>query len=351
MAWVDNKSNVMRLTAGFFIVFTIIIAVGSCSKSDSLKEGTKPVVKPEWRVKRTITQSSNLKLEYGYDTADFAYDARGRLSDIRYRLRAGNTSGYVDKEQRHHRFEYVDTTDEIKKYAQLLASGFTTPSTTEYEYDASGKLSFIQMAAPISEWAAQYHFTQHSLNLPVKYTRLVSIIPGYYYDTTRTTLDYLDGVLAKKVETRHNGININTSTYDYNAAGNIAYHLKIGQYVPNRPDTMRKIFFNWKSSPTPNINKLQPLPERYWTIMNNDVGGLFYFNSYSLLTEVDIYSLCTNGEVLANFKFTWMRNNILPSEMNFEYQLDANNNIGKIVGTAAKSSARFETVVEYERIP
>lgn len=337
--------------------------LSSCTKTDDTPvpvpeiEVPKPV-KAEWRVKRTLTQSWNLKLSYGFDTADFEYDQRGRVTDLKYRLRAGSSpSSDAYTVIRHLRYEYVDTTEIIKRYMAVHPYGLYSAFIEDFTYDVTGLRYQTVKTYNTSEQSAEYRFHSYAGILPEKYTYYYSSIPGYWGDTSEFRNEYYNGLLVKKIEDNQPGVytlNQFVTSYEYNEARNIKYTQRThrGMYNPNKTDTIRQIYFTWKPSPSPNTNKLKRLPMPRSVYTNNGGGGLFYFDSYALLNEVDIFSLAANGQVLTKSRVVRLdHTNVNPGELNYEYELDANNNIGKIIGTSPFFNARFETTIEYEKIP
>jgi hypothetical protein len=353
----NNSTGSPSFSIAFLLSLAFPILLSGCTKTDGPETEVLPPIKPEWRVKRTYTQSWNLKLSYGYDTADFDYDQRGRVTDLKYRLRAGSSSSsYQETVIRHFRYEYVDTTEKLKRYMGS-PYGFYSGFTTDYTYDATGSRCNNIKIDYIGDQASEYRFHEYAGSLPVKYTFYYSSLPGYWGDTTEIMNEYNKGLLVKKTENRLRdiyGFNQTVTSYEYNEANNIKYMQRTFRdlHTPNRTDTTRRINFTWKPSPSPNTNKLKRLPQPYNYLSDNGGGGLFYFDSYALLNEVDIFNLAVNGQVLSKSKVIRLDHiNLNPSEMDYEYVLDANNNIGKIIGTTPLSSARFETIIEYEKIP
>lgn len=335
----------------------IAIILFACAKKDSeilnATNGSNgnSIQKPEWRVKKAFTSTTNIKhISRCLDTMTFIYDTLGRFSEVRYRLYAINNglnnTNYTWYHKYDNKFEYAGKTELLKKIYTTNLSG-VPEIETELIYDPSQTKVIQTLMKNINGNTHKiYDFLYNSQNQVRGY-----MFQQYYsasiIDTTKTNFEYKNGLLTKKVNVRHNGDNVNTFSYDYNAAGNTVFSLVLGQYGSLPPDTMRKIYFTWKPTITPNINKIKR-PDSNIRDLSYEWPN-FYFSSYNLLVEFDIFNLTTNGELLNSYNFLYNRYTAMASKMNFQYQLDSNQNINKVIGTVSGNS-KMEMSIEYEKI-
>jgi hypothetical protein len=338
----------------------LIINAGlfSCTKPhDSDLDPTKidsVVQKPEWRIKKILTATTNIKLSLGFDTTYFSYDSLGRFSSIDYRMLiqayngTGTTIGYSAYGTRTINYEYQGNTEKIEKeYVKDFGGNLVV---NEYVYNAT--------QTQLNRYTSRNQATSLEQNY-INLTNVNDKLTGYTYiqhlsptaiDTTVVTITYTQNLITKKQDVRYNGGNINKFTYEYNAAGNPVYSCNTGEYPPSKPDTLRKIYFSWKSTITPNINKLKRPDRSFMEIINR--GPTFYWQTYNYMPEFDIFNITSNGELLNSFDFSYDRFYGMVTKMSFQYELDSNQNISKVIGTVPGDThnARMDMSIEYEKI-
>jgi hypothetical protein len=310
---------------------------------------------PQWRIKQILSSTVNIRLSRGFDTTYISYDSLGRFSSINYRALiyaytgTGTNIGYSANYTSTRNYEYLGNTEKIKKLYLNENSG--NQVVYEYFYNtAQTQLTRYYLHTLAGTPQQDYIDLTYNNDKLVGYKYLQHYSPTSI-DTTVTNMTYANNLITKKQDVRYNGGNTNIFTYEYDAAGNTVYNLATGQYGNLPPDTLRKIYFTWKPSSTPNINKIKR-PDRTFEEYINRVGILFYWPSFAYITEFDFFNLTSNGELLDSYNFTYNKYTTMVKTMKFQYELDSNQNISKITGTVPGSTtnASMEMKIEYEKI-
>lgn len=327
------------------------MALFSCTKTNDIPD-EEPQVKPEWRIKRVLIETHEIKLTLCRDTMTYVYDTLGRFSEIKYRLwgmmdHPPGFNDYYTHVGSDLRLEYYGNEERVhKSFHKDMYSVSSTMST--FTYDNAGKrLTELAMTDMAGNPGTVFKFSYNNgSNNPSGFT-------GVHYggtsnDTTISQLTFTNGHLTKRINARHAGVNINTFVWDRNAAGNPTYSMGTGRYGTMAPDTMRKINLTWKPTTTPMLEKVKRIPDLYKEIIN-EVGS-FYFVSQNELVEFDYFDLTSHNELLDSYHFTWNMYTIMTPRLKLDYTLDSNQLISKITGTIPGKPGTMEMLIEYEKI-
>ena len=355
-------STIMNYKTAILLLI-INATIFSCTKPLDAPTGPDPdptktdsvvVQKPEWRIKKILTATNNIKMSLGYDTTYFTYDSLGRFSSIDYRILmqsydgSGTNISYSSYWTRKINYEYLGNTEKIKKEYVKDTGG--NPVVNEYFYNPTQtQLNRYNSQDQPTTFQQDYINLTYNNDKLTGYTFLQHLSPTII-DTTVTTITYTNNLITQKQDVRYLVNSVKKFTYEYDAAGNPVYSWTTEAFGPLKPDTLRKIYFTWKPTTTPNINKLKR-PDRSFT-ENIYRGPNFYWQTYNFLSEFDIFNLTSNGELLNSYNWSLIKLNGSVKNMNFQYELDSDLNISKVTGTVPGDThnARMDMKIEYEKI-
>lgn len=322
------------------VIFLIllIVSVASCQKSNN-----DPLVeeKNDWRVTKIYTSTFDMLLvTLGNDSTYFTYDDQGRIKTMRYRVRAHGGGPSESNFDLLYSYEYDGNSEKIKRINR-------GDMVYDFTYDVSMKklLSYSETGSS-SKLAYTFKYNTGLNPSEYQFTRYYGSTPGEISDVKLT---YSNDLLTQRNDSRYNGANIKEYKMQYNAKGNITRQTVVDNPGTVGKDTLRDISFNWITAPSTQMGKIQRIDMQPRQLIE-EIGWAFYFSSYNLLTQFDLFNLLSNGEVLESYK--WTKNiSYMSSQINFKYELDSNHNISKIMGTVPNSSSRMEMLIEYEKIP
>lgn len=328
----------------FLLWLSVLCLLVACQKTGGIP-GKEKEKAPEWRVTELITVTENIKLAYGYDTSTITYDSLGRFLKMynRFLLRQPmpyNYPTYYESGAMNVHFEYIGNTEKMSRITYTDVNGSPSSSIQEFFYDQSNtrvlKYIFKSFNGPRT-----YDFKYgNSDNKP---TGFVDI--EYPHDTAVNTLKYdASGNLAERKILRYAGTEEKLFTYQYNSEGNPVFHRIMSVTFG---DTMRQIKFNWMPSIT--SNRVKMFDKSFQQMIYE--WGNFYFPSYNTVTEIDYFDLTANNQLMTGYDFNWNRFTIMANKLNFTYELDSNQNIGKIYGQYPGSTkVKVEMKVKYEKV-